>query len=109
MAEIRTETRVEVMEKVQRLLEALHAEGLNTTAAYLYGSQAKGTSHQDSDIDVAIVSPDLSGDRLKDWCRLNRLATQIDVRMEVIGFRPEQFRDEHPLAWEVKTKGERLI
>ncbi len=109
MAEIRTKTKVEVIEKVQRLLEVLRAEGLNTTAAYIYGSQAVGTSHRDSDIDVAIVSPDLSGDRLEDWCRLNRLATQIDVRMEVIGFRPEQFRDEHPLAWEVQTKGVRLV
>ena len=109
MAEIRTETRVEVIEKVQRLLEVLRAEGLNTTAAYIYGSQAVGTPHRDSDIDVAIVSPDLSGDHLEDWCRLNRLATQIDVRMEVIGFRPEQFRDEHPLVWEVQTKGVRLV
>jgi predicted nucleotidyltransferase len=64
-----------VMEKVRKLLEALRAEGLNTTAAYIYGSQAVGTSHRDSDIDVAVVSPDLSGDRLEDWCRLNRLAT----------------------------------
>ena len=108
MAEIRTKTRVEVIEKVERLLEVLRAEGVDATAAYIYGSQAVGTSHRDSDIDVAIVSPGLSGDRLEDWCRLNRLATQIDVRMEVIGFRPEQFRDEHPLAWEVRTKGVRL-
>lgn len=108
MAEVRTETRENVSEKVQELLSVLHAEGLNILEAYLYGSQAAGTPHRDSDIDVAIVSPDLSGDRLEDWCRLNRVATRIDVRMEVIGFRPEQFRDEHPLAWEVKTKGIRL-
>ena len=101
MAEVRIEAREEIMEKVRQLLETLRAEGLNTTAAYIYGSQTRGTSHRDSDIDVAIVSPDLSGDRLEDWCRLNKLATQIDVRMEVLGFRPEQFRDEHPVAWEV--------
>lgn len=109
MAEVRIEAREEITEKVRQLLETLRAEGLNTTAAYIYGSQTRGTSHRDSDIDVAIVSPDLSGDRLEDWCRLNKLATQIDVRMEVIGFRPEQFRDEHPLAWEVKTTGVRLV
>lgn len=108
MAEIRTETGEAVIEKVEVLLSILLAEGLTITAAYVYGSQAAGTSHRDSDIDVAIVSPDLSGDRLEDWCRLNRVATRVDVRMEVIGFRPEQFRDEHPLAWEVKTKGLRL-
>ncbi len=36
---------------------------------------------------------------------LTYLATRLDARFEVIGFRPEQFRDEHPLAWEVKTRG----
>ena len=76
--------------------------------AYLYGSRAVGTLREDSDIDIVIVSPELSGDRLKDWCRLNRAASQLDARMEVIGFRPEQFRDEHPLVWEVKTRGIRL-
>ena len=50
----------------------------------------------------------VTGDRLKDWCRLNRAASQLDARMEVIGFRPEQFRDEHPLVWEVKTHGIKL-
>jgi predicted nucleotidyltransferase len=108
MAEVRTETREGVIEKVRELLAVLRAGGLTIVMAYLYGSQTAETPHQDSDIDVAIVSPDLSGDRLEDWCRLNRVATRIDVRMEVIGFRPEQFRDEHPLAWEVKTKGVRL-
>jgi hypothetical protein len=108
MADIRTGTREGVIEKVEELLSVLRTEGLTITMAYLYGSQTAETSHRDSDIDVAIISPDLSGDRLEDWCRLNRVATCIDVRMEVIGFRPEQFRDEHPLAWEVKTNGVRL-
>lgn len=109
MAEIRVETREEVIEKVRKVLKLLGSEKLNIAAAYLYGSQAAGTAHGDSDIDVAIVSSDLSEDRLENWCRLNLVATQIDVRMEVIGFRPEQFRDENPLAWEIKTEGIKLL
>ena len=109
MAEVRVETREQVMEKVRRLLELLSSEGLDIAAAYLYGSYAAGTAHEDSDVDVAIVSADLSGDRLEDWCRLNKVSRQIDVRMEVIGFLPERFRDEDPLAWEIKTKGRKLL
>ena len=109
MAESRTDPKELVIEKVERLLTVLRTEGLTISMAYLYGSQATSTSLPDSDVDVAIVSPDLTGQRLEDWCRLNQMATQIDVRMEVIGFLPEQFRDEHPLAWEVKTKGVRLV
>lgn len=108
MAEITVETKERVIAKVRRLLEVLTNQGLDVRAAYLYGSYAIGSPRQYSDIDVAIISPDLSGVRVDDWVHLNRPARNIDVRMEVIGFRPEQFRDEHPLAWEVKTKGIRL-
>ena len=109
MAEVRVETREQVIQKVRRVLESLDSDGVTIAAAYLYGSQAVGASNESSDIDVAIVSNDLSGNRLEDWCRLNRVATRIDVRMEVIGFRPERFRDEDPLAWEIKAKGIRLL
>ena len=108
MAQIRDDSREAIIEKVRELIQMLQAEGLDITVAYLYGSRAMGMPREDSDIDIAIVSPELSGDRLKDWCRLNRAASQLDARMEVIGFRPEQFRDEHPLVWEVKTHGIKL-
>lgn len=108
MVEVRVEPREDVIEKVQAVLQALRDDGLSISEAYLYSSYAVGTPDGESDIDVAIVSPDLSGDRLEDWMRLNKVSSRIDVRMEVIGFRPEQFRDENPLAWEVQTKGLRL-
>jgi predicted nucleotidyltransferase len=98
----------QVIDTVREALAALQAEGLDIIAAYLYGSQAAGTADQDSDIDVAVISPTLSGNRIEDWCRLNRLSSRRDARIEIIGFRPEQFRDEHPLAWQVRTTGVRL-
>ena len=109
MAEITVEPVETVIQKVQTFLDRLHQAQLRVDSAYLYGSHATGAAHPDSDIDVAIVSPDLSGDRVEDWVRLNRISSQIDVRMEVIGFRPEQFQDENPLAWEVKTRGLQLV
>jgi predicted nucleotidyltransferase len=90
------------------VLDALRAAGIDITAAYLFGSHAHGTADEDSDIDLAVISESLSGDRHDDWCRLNRIASRMDVRLEVIGFRPERFRDENPLAWEVMKTGIRL-
>jgi predicted nucleotidyltransferase len=104
-----TTTRQEAIKKVEKLLTILRRKGLNISAAYLYGSHAYGIPHPDSDIDVAIISPDLSGDNLDDWCFLNQIAADIDVRMEVVGFRPERFRREHPLAWEVASKGIQIV
>lgn len=109
MAEIQIDERKEIIAKVETFLSELGFIGFDINAAYLYGSYASGNMRSDSDIDVAIVSSDLSGDRLEDWCRLNGIATRVDSRMEVIGFRPEQFRDENPLAWEIKNNGIRLI
>ncbi|NOX63993.1 MAG: nucleotidyltransferase domain-containing protein [Chloroflexi bacterium] len=95
----------EIIEKVRALLAILRSEGVRISSAYLYGSYATKHAHPDSDIDVAIISPDLSGDRLQDWLRLTLTATDLDTRFDVVGFRPEQFRDEHPLVWEIKQKG----
>lgn len=109
MAEIQIENQEEIIKKVKIFLSELGIRGFDIDAAYLYGSYATGNTRLDSDIDVAIVSDNLSGKHLEDWCKLNGLATRVDSRMEVIGFRPEQFRDEHPLAWEIKNNGIRLI
>ena len=100
--------RKHAMAQVQELLRVPRSQNLEITAAYLYGSYALGTAHTDSDIDVAVISPDLTGDRVQDWIRLTTVASRIDPHFEVIGFRPEQFRDEHPLAWEVRTRGIRV-
>ena len=103
------EPREAIIKKVRTLLKALRDARIDIEAAYLYGSYAAGGAGPDSDIDVAIVSQDLSGDRVEDWMTLNRMSRRIDVRMEVIGFRPEQFREENPLAWEVRTRGLQLV
>ncbi|MBX7234177.1 MAG: nucleotidyltransferase domain-containing protein [Caldilineales bacterium] len=96
---------VEAVQLVRKFLRILKLQEIRVEAAYLYGSYATGVADADSDIDVAIVSPSLSGDRLQDWMRLTTTATDVDLRFEVVGFRPEQFRDERPLAWEIKTRG----
>lgn len=109
MAESSIESRERAVEKVRLFLNRLQEAQVTVDAAYLYGSHAANAAGPDSDIDVAIVSADLSGDRLQNWMTLNRIASRIDVRMELIGFCPEQFRDESPLVWEVKTHGLQLV
>jgi len=113
MVEIRTKSQHKselnyIIDQTNELLAMLRSEGLRIAGAYLYGSYVTGAAHADSDIDVAIISPDLTGDRVQDWLRLTLTAIKLDTRFEVIGFRPEQFRDEHPLAWEIKQKGIRI-
>ncbi len=94
-----------VLRKSNQFVAALQAKGLQVERAYLYGSYAKGHARRDSDIDIAIVSRDLTGDWLEDYCRLTRIADSIDARIEVIPFQPKDFRDDNPLVWEIKSAG----
>jgi predicted nucleotidyltransferase len=82
--------------------------GYRLDAAYLYGSHANGTANEYSDVDVALVSPDFDHGSMEQWNRISRLCREIDPRLEAVLYRPEQFRDEEPLAWEIKSRGRYL-
>jgi predicted nucleotidyltransferase len=49
---------------------------------YLFGSYAKGTSHKDSDIDVAVVVEHFEGDYFDVIPPLWKLKRQVDYRIE---------------------------
>lgn len=50
----------------------------------LYGSYAKGTPREDSDIDVAVILESVDDDFLKSETKLFRLKRDIDPRIEPI-------------------------
>ncbi len=105
MARISNQVNRTALHKAEQFVAALRVKGLRIDRAYLFGSYAKGHARPDSDIDVAVVSQDLSGDWLDDFCYLTRIGDEIDARMEIIPFLPQDFRDENPLVWEIKTNG----
>ena len=78
-------------------------------AAYLYGSQVKGTATEWSDIDVAVVSPDFSADLFRERVTLMRLAVQVDDRIEPHPFRPQDFNATAPLVSEIRRTGVRIL
>ena len=55
---------------------------MNFRKAYLYGSSVRGNFNQDSDIDLAIVSDDFTGDVIDDGLLLMCLRRNIDSRIE---------------------------
>lgn len=53
----------------------------------LYGSQARGTAHKDSDIDIAVIVDyfdDSKGNYLEVETELNRMCRDVDWRIEPI-------------------------
>lgn len=73
-------------------MEALRARNIRVKKAILYGSLAAGRSNEDSDIDLAIISPDLGRDRFKESCELKKLTIGIDVDISPRPYSEEQYK-----------------
>lgn len=98
----------QVMKVARKFVRDVQKEGIRLHKAYLFGSYATGRAHRGSDIDVALISPDLSG-WIDDLEKIQNALRNRDPRIESVHFPPDTFVDENPLAWEVKKKGISLL
>ncbi len=102
----------EISAAVQRSVREFLAEvrkERRITAAYLYGSQARGQAGPWSDIDVAVISPDFDDDLFAAQLTLMKLAAKLDDRIEPRAFTPESFNINNPLASVIQDTGVRII
>ena len=99
----------EDLEKIKRLSVALEEIGIKVRSLYLYGSRAKGKAGRDSDLDVAIVSEDFSGDLIVDLKSILPALKKSDAAIEPVFYRPEDFREEDPLVWEIRHSGVKVV
>ena len=73
----------------------------------LFGSYAKGTNHEDSDIDIAIILKDYNNllDMQLDLMRIRR---KIDSRIEPHPFRENEFELSNPIVHEIVKYGREI-
>ncbi|MFW6026545.1 MAG: nucleotidyltransferase domain-containing protein, partial [Candidatus Woesearchaeota archaeon] len=76
----------------------------------LYGSWENGNPHENSDIDLAIFSPDFGKNRLKELHLLYKLAWKIDKSIEAIPYSTEKLYDDNPKSFvsEIKKTGKKI-
>lgn len=64
---------------------------------FLFGSYATGKMHKDSDIDIAVISPDFKKmnfmKRLEMLSGFRQSAITRSVPMDIIGYTPEEFKN----------------
>lgn len=77
---------------VRNYLEKLRSKNIRIKKAILYGSLAAGTGDEDSDIDLAIVSPDLGRDRFNEAVMLKKLTFGIDLSISPRPYSLEQYQ-----------------
>ena len=98
---------VEILNSIEKYIEEV-SKHYKVDYVILFGSYAKGTNHEDSDIDIAIVSSDIT-DRFDDMANLMKLAWGINSSIEPHPIRTEEFREnETPFIDEIIKTGVEL-
>ena len=78
-------------------------------SAFLFGSYAKNSQREDSDIDIAIVLDDLDdSDRFNTQVQLMLLAADIDTRIEAHPISKKMMNRNNPFAAEILKTGIKL-
>ena len=94
---------ISIMDIVKRYIEEISKQ-FQIKAVYVFGSYAKGTNDQDSDIDIAIVV-DSDIDTLDLMVDLMMLTKNVDLRIEPHPIKVNDFEEGNPLVHEIKTTG----
>ena len=81
----------------------------NLNSAFLFGSYAKNSQREDSDIDIAIVFDDLDdSNRFNTQVQLMLLAADIDTRIEAHPISKKMMNRNNPFAAEILKTGIKL-
>lgn len=94
-----------IIEIVQKYAEKI-CENYKIEAIILFGSYAKGTNHENSDIDVAIITDDFENDIFDEELNLMRLRRNIDTRIEPHLIRIDDYKNvKTPFIQEIINTG----
>ena len=74
------------------------------TQAFLFGSYAKGTFHDDSDIDIAVIIDNVE-DIIDAQIEMMKLRRKIDLRIEPHPILKNDFDYNDPLSYEILKHG----
>ena len=80
----------------------------NVQKAYLFGSYAKGTIKEDSDIDLAIIFKNFDNS-FDTQVQLMKLRRKFDTRIEPHPFRESDFQTSNPFANEILNTGFEIV
>ena len=93
-----------IMESIKKYIEKI-SQYYKIEAIILFGSYAKGTENEDSDIDIAIISSDFN-DIIEDGAKLIGLTWKIDTRIEPHPITTEDYKKiSNPFVREVVDTG----
>ncbi|GAG12153.1 unnamed protein product [marine sediment metagenome] len=93
---------------VKKYINFLRKNNFKIETAYIFGSYAKGSFNEDSDIDLAVVFKELP-DSFDMQVQLLKLRRKFDTRIEPHPFRDSDFISANPLASEIISTGLQIV
>ena len=100
-------SKADVKKIVKKYAKNLHKSDFPFSAIYLFGSHVTGKARKWSDIDVAVILPEVK-DRLKLEVDLRLKSISIDERINPFVFSQKELQDNSPLIWEIKKYGKKI-
>ncbi|MFH1051411.1 MAG: nucleotidyltransferase domain-containing protein [bacterium] len=97
-----------ILNTIKALIRELESNHISIEQSVLYGSYAKGTNNQYSDIDLALVSKDFSGNRFMDKDKIRKYIVAINTDISPMPFRPEDFTEDDFFVNEILKHGIRI-
>lgn len=93
----------DIEKSINKFVEEIKKQ-YNVTAIILFGSYAKGTQNEDSDIDIAIISDDFE-DIYDCMAVLMGMTWNIDARIEPHPIKVKDFEEGNPFVQEIIDTG----
>ena len=99
-----------VIEIVRNYAQEIVSRGVHLRYVFLYGSFAKGTQHEWSDIDVALVADEFTGFVFNDKKLFPYIGIKKPyVRIETKTYNTDYFNDGDPFIDEIVKTGIKII
>lgn len=100
-----------VKKDINKIIQALQQKNIRVNYIVLYGSHAKEKAEKDSDIDIAVISPDFGQDPLNDSKLVYKSIFTLDIEpnFDVKTYSPEEFeKSDHFFVQEIKRTGQKI-
>lgn len=99
----------ELIDNIKLFAKELESRDFTVSQVFLYGSYAKNQENDWSDIDLAVVSDDFTGNRMIDYDIFADAILKVDRSIEPIPYKTEFFTPDNPFVQEILNTGVRII
>ncbi|PIY69283.1 nucleotidyltransferase domain-containing protein [Candidatus Roizmanbacteria bacterium CG_4_10_14_0_8_um_filter_39_9] len=95
-----------VNKEIEAFVKVLQRQGIQISKIILFGSYARGTADEASDIDLAVLSNNFGKDSIEEAMVLSKLSWQVSDRIEAVPLAPKEIsRLYHPFIGEIQKYG----